>query len=197
MGKAISVKLAQKGARVIVADIAETRGEAAVADLAAMGCRAYFMRLDLRTEDEVIAMVDRVISDHSKIDIPVNNAGIGKVAPLWETSTQDWDNIMAINLRGAFLCAKHVVAHMIAEKSGRIVNISSGTGRQGPPFMSAYAASKAAQINMTVSLAKEVAEHGINVNAVCPGPVETPWWDGNRSSLSKVLDTPESEVAIG
>lgn len=194
LGKAIATGLAEKGAFVTVADIDEVKGSEVVKELVSRDCGADFVRLDVRNESDVIAMVETVAAKHSKIDILVNNAGIGRVAPLWETPTEVWDNIMAVNLRGTFLCIKHVVPHMIAKTSGRIINISSGTGKQGPPLMAAYAASKAGQINLTVALAKEVAEFGINVNAVCPGPVETPWWDENRASLSKVFNVPESEV---
>ncbi len=149
---------------------------------------------DLRKEDDVRDMVERTMSTFSRIDVLVNNAGLGKVAPLWETPTEVWDNTIAVNLRGSFLCIKHVIPHMIQQKSGRVINISSAVGRQAQPLMAAYGVSKAGQIAMTVALGKEVAPYGITVNAVCPGPVETPWWDGNRVALSSVLNVPESDV---
>jgi NAD(P)-dependent dehydrogenase (short-subunit alcohol dehydrogenase family) len=194
LGKAIATGLAERGAFVTIADIDETRGNEVVDELVSKDCRADFIKLDLRKEADVIAMVESVVSKHSKIDILVNNAGVGKAAPFWETPTEVWDNTMAINLRGTFLCTKHVVPHMIAKTSGRIINISSAVGKQGQPLMAAYCATKAGQISLTVALAKEVADFGINVNAVCPGPVETSWWNENRALLSQALNVSESEV---
>lgn len=194
LGKAMVLALADKGATVVIADVDEAAADQVVKEIADKQGSAVFIPCDIRKESDVEEMAKKVVARFSKIDILVNNAGLGRVAPLWETPTEVWDNTMAVNLRGSYLCIKHVIPHMIQQKSGRVINISSGVGRQAQPLMNAYAVSKAGQIAMTVTLAKEVAAFGITVNAVCPGPVETPWWDGNRKALSKALNVPESEV---
>jgi NAD(P)-dependent dehydrogenase (short-subunit alcohol dehydrogenase family) len=194
LGKAISLALAEGGAAVIVADVDKTTGEQTVQEISSKGGKAVFILCDLRKESDIEAMVKNVVASFRTVDILANNAGLGKVAPLWETTAEIWDNTMAVNLRGSFLCIRHVIPHMINQKSGRVINISSAVGRQAQPLMAAYAISKAGQIAMTVALAKEVAAFGINVNAVCPGPVETTWWDDNRESLAKAFNVGEGEV---
>jgi NAD(P)-dependent dehydrogenase (short-subunit alcohol dehydrogenase family) len=194
LGKAISLALAARGASVVLVDVDSEEGEKVSSAIAKDQGHALFIHCDVKEEKEIVAMADKVIKKFGRIDILVNNAGIGTVGLTWELPTEAWDNMNAVNLRGTFLCCKHVVPQMIRQKSGRIINISSNVGRQAQPFMSGYATTKAGQISLTVALAKELAEHGINVNAVCPGPVETPFWDQIKKTFSKVLSLPESEV---
>lgn len=194
IGRAIALELGVRGAELVLVDVDEAAAGQTAAEIAFRGGATTVVGCDLRHEDEVRAMVDRAVALRSRIDILVNNAGIGAVAPLWETPTDVWDDIMAVNLRGAFLCAKHVVPHMLAAESGRVINMASAVGRQSQPLMSAYGATKAAMISLTVTLAKEVAEHGISVNAVCPGPIDTPWWNGPRRTLSPLLAVGEGDV---
>jgi meso-butanediol dehydrogenase/(S,S)-butanediol dehydrogenase/diacetyl reductase len=194
LGKAISLALAARGASVVLVDVDSREGEKVSSAIAKDQGHALFIHCDVKEEKEIVAMVDKVIKEFGRIDILVNNAGIGTVGLTWELPTEAWDNMNAVNLRGTFLCCKHIVPQMIRQKSGRIINISSNVGRQAQPFMSGYATTKAGQISLTVALAKELADHGINVNAVCPGPVETPFWDNIKKTFSKVLSLPESEV---
>jgi NAD(P)-dependent dehydrogenase (short-subunit alcohol dehydrogenase family) len=194
MGKAISLSLALGGATIVLADILREEGEKVSAEATGKGSRALFIRSDIRSENEVVAMVNRTIAEFGRIDILVNNAGVGYTALTWETPTDVWEEIMALNLRGTFLCSKYVVPHMIRQKSGRIINISSALGKQAAPLRAAYSVSKAGVIALTVALAKEVAEYGITVNTVCPGPVETPIWDERRKALAQLLNVPESDV---
>jgi 3-hydroxybutyrate dehydrogenase len=194
MGKAISLSLAAAGASIVVVDILHEEGEKVSVEIAGKGSRALFIRCDLKSENDVMAMVNRTIEEFGRIDILVNNAGVGYTALTWETPTDVWEEIMALNLRGTFLCSKYVVPHMIKQKSGRIINISSALGKQAAPLRAAYSASKAGVIALTVALAKEVAEHGITVNTVCPGPVETPIWDKRRKALAQLLNVPEGDV---
>jgi NAD(P)-dependent dehydrogenase (short-subunit alcohol dehydrogenase family) len=195
IGKAIAFDLASRGAAVVIADLDEASGNQVAKEIRSKsGGSALSVRCDVRKEAEVREMVKQTISEFSRVDVLVNNAGIWPMAPLWEMDTQDWDNVMGVNLRGVYLCIKHVILHMIQQKSGRIINMSSAIGRQAEPMMVAYSISKAGVIAMTVGLAKEVAEHGITVNAVCPGPVETRGWDEPRKKLAKVLNVPETEV---
>ena len=194
LGKAISSTLAERGISIVLADIDRDEGEKVAEAICERGGQAIFFNCDVKEESDIIALTDKVISKYERIDILVNNAGIGAIAPTWEFPSKAWDDIMAVNLRGAFLCAKYTVPQMIKQKSGRIINIASGLGKQAQPMMCAYAASKAGMISLTVCLAKETAEYGINVNAVCPGPVETAWWDEPRKTLAKIFNVPEKEV---
>jgi NAD(P)-dependent dehydrogenase (short-subunit alcohol dehydrogenase family) len=195
IGKAIAFELSSRGAAVIVADLDEVLGNQVAKEISSKGGGSTLsIGCDLRKEADVQEMLEKTISAYSRVDVLVNNAGIWPMAPLWEMATQDWDNIMEVNLRGAYLCIKHVIPHMIRQKSGRVINMSSAIGREAQPMMVAYAISKAGIIAMTVGLAKEVAAYGITVNAVCPGPVETPGWDEPKKRLAKILDVPESQV---
>lgn len=194
LGKAIVLALAARGASVAGVDIDRKEGEGVTSDLVRGGKRAFFVACNLGSEDEVVNALDQVMREFGRIDILVNNAGICAVAPVWELPTDTFDEIIRVNLRGTFLFCKYTVPHMIKQKSGRIINIASGIGRQAQPLMSAYGMSKAGQISLTVSLAKEVGQYGINVNAVCPGPVDTALWDRMRSPLAKALNLPEDEV---
>lgn len=194
LGKATALALSESGAMAVVVDVDKSAGDQTVTEIETSNGNAVFIPCDLRKESDVEEMVKEVVARFKAVDILVNNAGLGKVAPLWETTAEVWDNTMAVNLRGSFLCIRHVIPHMIKQNSGRVINISSAVGRQAQPLMAAYAISKAGQIAMTVALSKEVAAFGINVNAVCPGPVETTWWDGNRESLAKALNVSESDV---
>jgi NAD(P)-dependent dehydrogenase (short-subunit alcohol dehydrogenase family) len=194
IGKAISLSLAAAGASIALVDILQEEGEKVAFEIAEKGSRALFIRCDLKNENDIVTMANRTIERFGRIDILVNNAGVGYTALTWETPTEVWEEIMTLNLRGTFLCSKYVVPHMMKQKSGRIINISSALGKQAAPLRAAYSVSKAGIIALTVALAKEVAEHGITVNAVCPGPVETPIWDKRRKSLAQLLNVPEGDV---
>jgi len=194
LGKAISSALAERGASVVVADIDRDEGERVSSEIVEKGGRATFIPCDVKDESAVKSLAERVVTQFERVDILVNNAGICTVGPIWELPSKAWDDIMAVNLRGAFLCSKYMVPRMIKQKAGKIINVASGVGRQAQPFMGAYAASKAGMIALTVCLAKETAEHGINVNAVCPGPVDTALWEEPRKTFAKIFNVPESEV---
>ena len=194
LGKAISLALAARGASMALVDIDQDEGERVSTEIVKKGGLALFIACDMRKESDVISAVNKIVAQFGRIDILVNNAGIGTVSTTWELPTEVFDNIMAVNLRGAFLFCKYVVPHMIKQKSGRIINMASAVGKQAQPLMTGYATSKAGLISMTVSLAKEVAEHGINVNAICPGPVETAWWTDIKKILAKPLNVPETDV---
>ena len=194
LGKAISLALSARGAAIALVDIDKKEGEKLTSAIGEKGGQALFINCDLRKEKEIKATAEKVMKVFGRINVLVNNAGICVVAPMWELPTEVFDDIMAVNLRGTFLFCKHVLPHMIKQKSGKIINIASGVGRQSQPLMSGYGMSKAGQISLTVSLAKEVGEFGINVNAVCPGPVDTPLWEQMKKYLTKVLNVPEKEV---
>ena len=171
IGAAIARRLAKAGATVVIADI----NGAAAAEVAATISGALSVQMDVTSTASVQAAVDGVIAQTGQVHILVNNAGIGgKAAPLWEQDIDDWHKCIAINMDGVWNGCKAVIAHMRANKYGRIVNIASIAGKEGNPNMSAYSATKAAVIGFTKSIAKEVATVGVCVNAVSPAVVRTP-----------------------
>ena len=166
IGRGVAEELASAGARVVAADLDLAGAEQTIAGLPDGGQAA---QVDVADP----ASVDKLLSSASPIDILVNVAGVLSIAPVVDLPVEDWDKIMGVNARGTFLVAKAVLPSMIAAGSGAIINISSAAGKDGVASAAHYSASKFAVIGFTQSLAKEVAEHGIRVNAVCPGVVRT------------------------
>ena len=175
IGKAIAVRLAGAGARIAVADLDASRAEGVAKGLPPVGAGNHFaVAVDIANGSSVKAAAKLVYDRAGKIEILVNNAGIaGVAAPLWEQPEDDWDRVIAVNLKGTFNWCRAVVQQMRERKYGRIVNIASIAGKEGNPNMTAYSASKAAVIGFTKSFAKEVAKEGICVNAVSPAVVQT------------------------
>jgi len=175
IGEAIAVRLAKTGAHVAVVDLNLPLAEAVAERLRALGRRSLAIRCDVSQAADVAAMRDRVLGEFGKIDILVNNAGIaGKNAPLVEVSEADWDQVMTVDVKSVFLCAKAVLPHMIERRYGKIVNVASIAGKEGNPNLAPYSAAKAAVIGLTKALAKEVVQFGVHVNCVAPAVIETP-----------------------
>jgi len=171
IGEAIAKRLAGAGATVAVADL-NLEGAQAVAS--SLGNGSFGVHLDVTNAASAAAAAAETIRKTGRLDVLVNNAGIGgKAAPLWEQTDEDWQKIIAINITGVFNCSRAVIAHMRERKYGRIVSIASIAGKEGNPNMTGYSATKAAVIGFTKSLAKEVATDGICVNAVSPAVVRT------------------------
>jgi NAD(P)-dependent dehydrogenase (short-subunit alcohol dehydrogenase family) len=171
IGEAIAQRLAAAGASVAVADIDFA---AATQAASAIGKQAFAVQVDVTNASSVENAVAHVLAAKFRIDILVNNAGIGgKAAPIWEQTEDDWQKIIAINLTGPFLFCRAVLPHMRAQRYGRIVNIASIAGKEGNPRMAPYSATKAGLIGLTKSVAKEVANESICVNAVSPAVVRT------------------------
>jgi NAD(P)-dependent dehydrogenase (short-subunit alcohol dehydrogenase family) len=178
IGYAIAERLSKAGAQVMVADIAEDGASAAAERLREGVGKAAGVAADVTSPDEVGAMVERAIEAFGAVDILVNNAGItGRDAPLWETTDEDWEKVLGLNLTGVFYCCRAVVSHMRERGSGAIVNVASFSGKEGNPNMIPYSVSKAGVICLTKALAKEVIHDGVRVNAVAPGVIETPLLD--------------------
>lgn len=171
LGKAMAVALAGAGADVAVSDVVEARE--AIADIRAAGRRAIGLRGDVSRPDEVRGMVAEAMAFLGRIDILVNNAGIYRTYAAEETRTEDWDEVMDVNLRGQFLCARETGRHMIRQKSGKVINVASVAGISAFSGAAAYCASKAGLILLTKTLAAEWGGHNIQVNAICPGLFET------------------------
>jgi 3-oxoacyl-[acyl-carrier protein] reductase len=179
IGRATALALAADGMRVAInyarsdADAAATAEAITAAGGTAAGGAAVVYEADVADAQAIAAMFDHLKRQWGGIDILVNNAAITHDAYLMMLSESAWDTVLATNLRGAFLCARHAVRSMIAGRWGRIVNVISPAGLLGKDGAANYAASKGGLLSMSKSLAREVARYGITVNAVCPGLVET------------------------
>lgn len=174
IGKAIALALAEAGADIIVnyAGNAEAAAQT-VAHIQALGRKAMKSRANVGHMDEVKAMIDEAVAQFGKIDILVNNAGITRDNLLMRMKEEEFDDVIATNLKGVFNCMQAVARPMMRQRSGRIINISSVVGVLGNPGQANYVAAKAGVIGMTKSAARELASRGITVNAVAPGFIET------------------------
>jgi len=178
IGFAIAERLSKAGAQVVVADISEDGATEAAERLREGGGKAAGVAADVTSPDDARAMVERALDAFGAVDILVNNAGIsGRDAPLWETTDEDWERVLGLNLTGVFYCCRAVISHMRERGSGAIVNVASISGKEGNPNMIPYSVSKAGVICLTKALAKEVIHDGVRVNAVAPGVIETPLLD--------------------
>jgi glucose 1-dehydrogenase len=181
LGRAIAVRLAAEGAAVVVSDVREEPrqgGERTEQVIAQAGGICVRTQADVSRSGDVDALVTGAVERFGRLDVMVNNAGISGAhsKPLLETTEADWDAIMAVNLRGVFLCCKRAIAEMIGQEPvgevrGRVINISSQHGMIGPPGHLAYATSKGGVINLTRQVAVDYGRHGILVNAIAPGKI--------------------------
>jgi meso-butanediol dehydrogenase/(S,S)-butanediol dehydrogenase/diacetyl reductase len=196
IGLAVAERLAREGAKVaLVARDAARVGEAAE-ELRALGGEAVGIAADVSHEADTRRYVAEALRAFGQIDVLVSNAGTIEIAPLLDTSVEAWDRVLAVNARGVFLGCREVARRMIAQGTGgRIVNCSSGAGRQGGPSISAYSASKFAVIGFTQSIAVELAPHGITVNACCPGHVTTTrMWDHIDAEFARTTGSAPGET---
>lgn len=173
IGKATAMRFASEGARVIVVDLDATCAERVVQEIRAAGAEASALTADVSLTKDANRLVAESMRWAGGIDILINNAGIFPRARVIDITEEEWDRVLAVNLKSAFLCSRAVLPHMIKNNYGRIVNVTSRMALQGAVAGAHYAAAKAGIIGLTASLAAEVADYGINVNAISPGVTAT------------------------
>ncbi len=172
IGKAYAHGLAKEGAKVVVADIQETEARKVAADIEQNGGTALAVPVDVTSEEKVHAMAAATLKAYGRIDVLVNNAGLYsalKKKSFMEIDSDEWDRVMAVNVKGLFHCVKAVYPTMKQQQKGKIINISSGTALSGSPFFLHYVSSKAGVIGFTRALAREVGNDNICVNSIMPG----------------------------
>ena len=189
IGRATAIKFAGEGAAVVIADLNVEGGEAAVRDCKENGGRAVFQKTDVSAEAEVKALIARAIKEFGRLDIIYNNAGIvGATGSIEQTSVEDWDKSHAILLRGVFLGMKHAAPELRKAGGGSIISTASVAGIRGLLGVHAYCAAKAGVVNLTRSVALELAKDKIRVNCICPGGINTPILHRNQPGAKDAME---------
>jgi acetoin reductase-like protein len=190
IGEAIVRAFAAEGARVVIADVAQDKAGALAQDI---GDNALAVRLDVRDPASIDATVKAAVERFGGIDILVNNAAVFDMQPLLEATEASFDRQFAINVKGLFFTLQAVAKQMVEQgRGGKIINMSSQAGRRGEPLLPVYCATKAAVISLTQSFGLDLIKHGIYVNSIAPGVVDTPMWDEVDALFAKYED-----LAIG
>lgn len=174
IGKAAALAFAREGGRVAVVDVDPDAAQETMEEIFSLPADGIFIACDVSKQEEVRSMVEHVTGLWGRLDVLVNNAGIYRQGNILEATSQDWDNILKVNLTGAFLCSKYAAEYMVQQGSGVIVNVASEAGLVGIGGQVAYNVSKAGMINLTRSCAVDLAKYGVRANCVCPGTTFTP-----------------------
>jgi acetoin reductase-like protein len=190
IGKAVSLRLAGEGSAIVAADVNLGAAEATAAEVRAAGRDAIAIQVDVSNVAAIQAMVDAAVAKFGRIDILVPCAGIIQMKQMLDITESDWDRMLTVNLKGVFFTLQSVARQMVQQGRGAIVTISSISAQGARPMQAHYAAGKAAIISLTWSAAAAFAPHGIRVNAICPGIVETPMWDEIDRQLAESYGVP-------
>jgi 3-oxoacyl-[acyl-carrier protein] reductase len=173
IGRDIALGLAKDGADVAICDVNLESAQKTAGDIEAMGRRSLALKANVAASADVTAMIDQVVEKFGRIDVLVNNAGITRDGLILRMKDEDWDLVLSINLKGAFLCTKTALKHMTKQRSGTIINIASIVGAMGNAGQANYVASKAGLIGLTKTIAREYANRNVTANAVAPGFIDT------------------------
>lgn len=173
IGREIALALASDGADVAICDVNLEAAQKTAGDIEAKGKKSLAVKANVAASGDVTAMIDQVVEKFGRIDILVNNAGITRDGLILRMKDEDWDLVLSINLKGAFLCTKAALKYMAKQRGGTIINIASIVGAMGNAGQANYVASKAGLIGLTKTIAREYANRGITANAVAPGFIET------------------------
>jgi len=194
IGLSIIEGLAGEGAGVVISDILADEAQALAGRLSRGGAKTLAVKTDVTKKSDADNLVAATLKEFGKIDILVNAAGVVQDIKFVDIEEEDWDRVLDINAKGVYLVTRAVVPHMIAARYGKIVNISSRSGKEAQANLSHYGASKHAIIGLTQALAKELAEYDINVNAVCPGILRTAMWEKILDARSERTGMPREEI---
>lgn len=187
IGKSIALALAAGGAKIVAADVSLEGCQALVDELAAQGTEGLAVQCNVTSAEDTERMIDAAVAKFGRVDILINNAGITRDGMLMRMKDEDWDAVLSINLKGAFLCTRAVSKVMTKQRSGRIINIASIVGQMGNAGQANYCASKAGLIGLTKSNARELARRSITVNAVAPGFIATAMTDALPEKVRQEL----------
>jgi NAD(P)-dependent dehydrogenase (short-subunit alcohol dehydrogenase family) len=191
IGKSSALLFGQEGAHVIVNDLDAVKGAETAAEIESNGGKAIFLQADVTDPESVKTMVDRAIEACGRIDVLFNNAGISGVGALHELEPEQWDRVIRVNIRGVFLPSKYVIPHMMEQRSGSIINMSSCIAEIGLARRASYAATKGAVLALTKSMQVDYAPYNIRVNALLPGTILTPFVE---NYLKTSYDDPEAAI---
>lgn len=194
IGQAVATLFSQEGAHVAIADINDEAGQQTVVDIGGERI-AYYIHADVSSNSQVRSLVEKTVAKFGTIDILVNNAAVVLFKRLIDTEPDEWDKVIATNLRSVYLCSRYTIPYMIRIGHGTIINISSVRALATTPLVSSYDASKGAIVSLTRSLALEYAGNGIRVNCVLPGAVDTPIFRGNLRSDGNEQEQYQATVA--
>ncbi len=188
IGRATALELARHGANVVVNYAGNAaKAEEVVAEIKALGAEAFACQADISNVEHVQNMVQETVNTFGRVDILVNNAGVTKDNLLMRMKEEEWDEVIAINLKGVFNCAKAVTRPMMKQRYGRIINVTSVVGVLGNAGQANYVAAKAGVIGLTKTMARELANRNIHVNAVAPGFIETDMTDQLNAEMKEQL----------
>lgn len=194
IGKETALVFAREGAKVVICDANEQAGLTTLQELAAICPEATFFTVDVTNREQVNTMVSETLAKFGQIDVLINNAGITSDAFLAKMTEEQWDKVIAVNLKGVFNCTQAIIPTMVSQQKGKIINATSLVGIYGNIGQTNYAATKAGVIGMTKTLAQELGRKGINVNAVAPGFIIT---EMTRIVPQKVLDQMTEKTPLG